>query len=283
MTFRKCTFSLAVFLIACVPRALAQGTWTRVAYPGAYGNTTAFGINQAGDVVGYYETIDGNFHGFLLSGGVYTTIDCPGAQSTYALRINMDKQIVGECGYLSSGFSYNSQTGVFTIFNYPGATWTEPFAINDAGVIAGTTEIANVVYGFELLTSGKGTLISPPGATTTAAVGITAAGEIVGTCCPMTNGFVNFSFLRGHYNQLIIPVSTAAVLGVNPAGTAVVGQYDMPGGEAGFIFQDGILTTLQFPGAHDTGAYGINASGVVVGVSSKGGFTWTPRAAEAKK
>src|SRR5208283_4104740 len=43
--------------------------------------TVIYGINNAGEAVGFYIDNSSNYHGFLASGGVYTTIDPPG--STY--------------------------------------------------------------------------------------------------------------------------------------------------------------------------------------------------------
>src|SRR5436190_23272922 len=57
--------------------------------------TIAQGINATGQIVGYY-TASVNFHGFLLSGGTYTTLDDPLTTSfTEAFGINASGQIVG--------------------------------------------------------------------------------------------------------------------------------------------------------------------------------------------
>src|SRR5215469_16058133 len=63
------------------------------------GSTHAFGINPAGQIVGYYEDINGN-HGFLDDLGIFTAIDAPdatlGGFGTIAQGINPRGQIVGE-------------------------------------------------------------------------------------------------------------------------------------------------------------------------------------------
>jgi probable HAF family extracellular repeat protein len=43
---------------------------------GAKSGTEAFGINDAGQIVGQYQDATGT-HGFLLSGGISTTLDDP--------------------------------------------------------------------------------------------------------------------------------------------------------------------------------------------------------------
>ena len=71
-------------------------------FPGAAG-TVAEGIDTNGEIVGFYTLNDGsntgtgsnNRHGFLLSNGVFTSIDYPGAGSTEAWRINDQHVILG--------------------------------------------------------------------------------------------------------------------------------------------------------------------------------------------
>jgi len=61
------------------------------------------GLNSAGDIVSQYFsskgcalfTSAGCLHGFLLSGGAYTTFDFPGATETLAFGVNTSDQVVG--------------------------------------------------------------------------------------------------------------------------------------------------------------------------------------------
>src|SRR5258707_1379444 len=83
------------------------------------GATEAFGINAAGQVVGQYRNASG-LHGFLLSGGMYTTLDDPLATSgTVASGINDTGQIVGYYQNASGfhGFLYSS--GTYTTLDDP--------------------------------------------------------------------------------------------------------------------------------------------------------------------
>jgi probable HAF family extracellular repeat protein len=57
--------------------------------------TNANAINPRGDIVGRYDTADGRTHGYLLSGGEFTSIDFPGATLTTANGINARGDIVG--------------------------------------------------------------------------------------------------------------------------------------------------------------------------------------------
>ncbi|MGH9638404.1 MAG: hypothetical protein ACRD72_26510, partial [Candidatus Angelobacter sp.] len=124
MNPRKVVCFLAVLLLASVPLALAQGTYTQIDYPGA-NLTYAFGINTAGDIAGVYVDTDGSFHGFLLSGGIYTTIDYPGARDTYVYGLNDLGQVVGQTNIFPGvGFVYDVSTQAFTQISYPGGSST---------------------------------------------------------------------------------------------------------------------------------------------------------------
>src|SRR5712691_7403501 len=83
------------------------GVYTTLDYPlETNGATLATGINDAGQIVGYYA-VDGssNWHSFLYSGGKYTTLDDPLAtDGTFANGINGTAQIVGI--YVSAGSNH---------------------------------------------------------------------------------------------------------------------------------------------------------------------------------
>lgn len=279
----------AVLMLACVPLALAQGTYTQIDYPGA-NMTEATGINNAGDITGLYEDSAGG-HGFLLSKGVYTTIDYPGAQYSYLYGINDNGQIVGLAEPL--GFVYDINTQTFTAISYPGATSTYPLAINNAGTIAGYFQQQKgnhlLTAGFELAGSAY-TLVGPLNANATYPWGISASGELVGYAyLAPTASYVDFTFAQSKFRQITIPHATfPLVYGTNPEGSAVVGSYEPFTGVTGFIFRGNTLLPLSFPGSITTEAYGINDARAVVGDfidqnNATHGFTWTPSAADPKK
>lgn len=120
-----------------------NGVYTTIDVPGAV-DTFAQGINNDGDVVGYYEDASG-VHGFIETGGVFTTLDVPGANigaslGTFAEGINDEGEVVGYFddslgqthGFIESG-------GLYTTFDAPlsNAGTTKAFGINDAGDIVG--------------------------------------------------------------------------------------------------------------------------------------------------
>ena len=72
----------------------APYTFTTLNVPGA-SETQAFGINNAGQVVGTFANSGSGSHGFINTGGTFTTLDVPGASGTGAGGINNAGQVVG--------------------------------------------------------------------------------------------------------------------------------------------------------------------------------------------
>jgi probable HAF family extracellular repeat protein len=89
-------------------------------------------------------------HGFLLSGGTYTTLDGPSATETVAAAINDAGQIVGT--YVNNtgahGFLYNPNGGTYITLDDPLAGITHPLGINDTGQIVGTYNDATGPHAF---------------------------------------------------------------------------------------------------------------------------------------
>ena len=109
------------------------------------GITFAYGINDAGLVVGQFETpeqIDGFHHGFVKDGTTYTRIDVPGATDTYASGINNAGQIVGRNFINDSGgtggvavmWSSATPTRLDTVI---GGDFSSALDINNLGQIVG--------------------------------------------------------------------------------------------------------------------------------------------------
>lgn len=126
---------------------LSAGNFTSLDVPGAAA-TSAFGINPRGDIVGSYcdpapcppAVQSGNLgnHGFLLSGGTFTSIDFPGAALTQAWKINSAGQVAGRyTGADGNWHVFLMSDGGFTSIDLPGAIQTASFppqvGINAAG------------------------------------------------------------------------------------------------------------------------------------------------------
>ena len=137
----------------------SSGTYTTLNDPLGTKGTQAYGINDAGQIVGDYIDSNGTEHGFLYSGGTYTTIDRPRATNgTEALGINDAGQIAGYYVDSSSavhGFLYSG--GTYTTFDVsPGFSILA--GINNAGQLVGSYPDRN--------SPEHGFLATPPTATT---------------------------------------------------------------------------------------------------------------------
>jgi probable HAF family extracellular repeat protein len=113
-----------------------DGIFTSLDMPGARA-TSAQGINNRGQIVGYYEEQDG-LHGFLYDQGVFTFLDVPllGVPSnTVAFGINDRGQIVGSYIGVSTQHGFVYDAGVFTPLVAPGASQSFANGINNRGEI----------------------------------------------------------------------------------------------------------------------------------------------------
>jgi VCBS repeat-containing protein len=155
------------------------GTYTPISVPG-YAHTVPLGINDSGEIVGYYfPYYGGPSHGFLDSGGTFTSFDVPGSTVTYPQSINNSEQIVG---YYYDGSTYHGfldSGGTFTTIDVPGSTQTFVQDINDSGQIVGTYYDGSTYHGF-LDSGGTFTTIDVPASTQTFISGNNDSGEIVG-------------------------------------------------------------------------------------------------------
>ena len=119
----------------------SAGNFTIIDAPGAdpwYGNTYPQGINNAGQIVGYFDAAGygGREYGYLLdTDGSYTTIDPPGSSDTWVYGINNAGQIVGTFYDSQSGHGFLYVGGGVTLIDVPGALFTNAFAVNDGGQI----------------------------------------------------------------------------------------------------------------------------------------------------
>jgi hypothetical protein len=109
-------------------------------------NSQATGVNDAGEVVGFYQEGPNTspvFTGFVDKAGSVTPLEFPGATSTQALGVNDLGEIVGDyvTGGVMHGFLDNA--GTFTTLDPTGSTATTINGINDSGTVVGFYVNAN--------------------------------------------------------------------------------------------------------------------------------------------
>ncbi len=232
-----------------------DGTFTQI---GPSGAAQAYGINDAGEIVGLIES-GGTYYGFSLVNGVYQKLNPPGAQWSVATAVNNEGQIVGYAynGVDEYGFLYIN--GVYTIL----ATNYLPFGINNAGEISGTVGgIAGFIYnnGAYYIVDNAEQLYGIND--NDLVVGINSEGEQ-----NEGNGFV-YNYVTNQdqltFSRYILP------LDINDFNQLVglITTNDVTGGYRGFMYSNGVFTAINDPNAtpaYGTVAWGINDYGAVVG------------------
>lgn len=297
----------AVLAIWLVPSAThkvraAGPTYTTIDCPG-FPLTLPTDINDSGQIVGECLASLTIRQGFLLNNRVFTPIIFPGTTFTRAVAINRSGDIVGDYntgGNAGSGqdFGYLLRDGVFTSIRFPNSDTTVATGINANGDIVGWYINKIGTHGF-LSQAGTYTSIDFPGAAAfTEAWKNNDHGEIVGRYRSSTDGKYHLFVLNnGAFTSVpdvpgsieTAPGAFSEDGGLNNAGD-IAGNYcshkscalfTSVGDLHAFLLSGGVYTTIDFPGAVETLAYGVNSSDDVVGgyVDSSGklhGYLRTP-------
>jgi parallel beta-helix repeat protein len=156
----------------------------------------------------------------------------------------------------------------FTMIDYPGATGTYAYGINNGGDTVGDYVVAGVYHGF-LLSGGKFTSIDYPGAKATHGYGINAQGDVVGFYADTGGHNHGYLLSKGKFTSLDYPGGDTWGQGINSAGD-VVAMIQVPGKPMqGAILKGGEWTAndsfLDLPSATMNCYLGINDAGVIVG------------------
>ena len=110
-------------------------------------NSQATGVNDTGEVVGFYQEGPNSsplFHGFTDIGGSITSFLVPGSVSTQALGVNDLGEIVGDyVDTLGVMHGFLDNAGTFTTLDPTGSTATTINGINDSGTVVGFYVNAN--------------------------------------------------------------------------------------------------------------------------------------------
>ncbi len=151
---------------------------------------SAYGINNAGQVVGSSLSTDGFMHAFLWRGGTMTDLGgLSGYQFSVAWDINDAGQVVGS-SYGADGITHAvlwESGGVRDLGNVGGRA-TTAFGINDAGQVVGMSISSDDQIDAFLWRDGVMTKLPRPGDSGGAASDINEAGQVVGGHYLYTSG-----------------------------------------------------------------------------------------------
>jgi probable HAF family extracellular repeat protein len=254
---------------------VTASNFVTVDYPGADANTTVYGINNYGAIVGDYVVDSNHTSSFEYNGG-YSFVGSSGAQDNDVDAINNSGEMGGFYSPVRSTprYGFTDDAGTYTQVNLPGDQSTTVNGINDAGVFVGGVYFHGTpIYSGYIDNGGTITWLDASGTGSsnyyTYAEGINDADQVVGVFKTNYSSGTNQGFLyqNGTFTTIDDPngAEGTQAYGINNTGE-IVGQYtDSSGKSHGFIDVNGTFTTIDDPLGTNTTLTGINDAGQVVG------------------
>ncbi|HEX7025617.1 MAG TPA: HAF repeat-containing protein [Gammaproteobacteria bacterium] len=287
----KLKMSLLPFLMCSLfaGHAAAAGVYsvTDLGTLGADGTTQAFGINEAGQVVGYSTTASLKYHAFLWDNGVMTDLGTlPTGSTSQALDLNNSGQVVGFAfdGSAAGGARNHASlwnNGVITDL-FPAPAHSVANAVNDAGQVVGQHKLNRPF----IWQNGEFVELGGFGGKNTwgYALDINNAGQVVGSS-PVNNGSDGLA-QRAFLWEGGVMTDLGALPGLPDSRAHAINELGQVVGFSSFfdpdttdetfesfLWQGGVMIDLGVPGdlnrAHD-----INDAGQIVGWSSKGAYIY---------
>lgn len=296
--------ALAILPLTLCQVSFAQFSYAPIRVPGAV-QTQARGINNSGEIVGFYKTSAAcvdisvevpncNTKGFKFVNGTYVKLMVPNSMSTAIMGVNDLGDLVGfytEADGSRHGFIWSHKNVVTTIDDAnPSGLFTVPFGINKAGTVVGglwsTGQSGTFSEGGWVWVNGKFSVMEPstPGAS--------------GPCCWSVDGISNNGILSGHmfqadFNQAWLKEGTdedfymdipkGFLNGSDTFGTALNSATDIIGYDStrgwfakhielnegpGDAEVQPSFITIQYPGCGISVPFGINDARGIVGTCS---------------
>jgi probable HAF family extracellular repeat protein len=258
----------AILLLAGMSQA-QRIRYSTFRVPGA-SFTLAIGVDNAGDIVGYYND-KGHTEGFLYSGGTVTNLDDPkGMQGgTVPMAINTARQVVGY--YYTSAiqtYAFLYVNGIFSDIQLPATVVASTaLGINNLGQIVGMYNDGKTWHGyiFDSVTLAFQT-VDAPNASYTWGSGINDSGEMTLFSINRSRNVQEAWLYDGkNFTNIDVPgYDSTLAESINNQGvvtlTANKGNFHY-----GFVYKAGKFTAVNPPGATSTSLSGINDQGEVVG------------------
>ena len=225
------------------------------------------GMNDAGDVVGFYFNDSSQRRAFRYSSGEMTDLGTLGGAGASANDINGAGQVVGEA-QTSAGqwhaFVWDALDGMQDLGTL-GGTSSVANAINEAGEVVGASDTGSATHAFFYRDGLMADLGTPDGGYSEA-YDINDAGRVVGTVFP--NGGAPQALIYDDGVLLdfeVVLFSSNRAWAVNASGL-IVGHSWEPGVSGSFVYAcDGLVDLGVLEGFSTTSAWALNDAGQVVG------------------
>jgi len=225
------------------------------------------GINDTGDVVGYYYTDAWLKRAFVYSSDTMTDLGTLGGAEAWARDINNNDQVVGQALTVDGNwhaFIWDSANGMRDLGTLGGST-SVAYAINDVGQIAGYSYTSASIQAF-IYDSGVMTNIGSEDYLQSGAFDINDAGQAAGTLAISGSNPSAFLYDGTGTVDLGSPLLDASrAWSINNDG--LIAGYSWGGGQYhSFLYADGAVVDLgELTGFPEVYAWSIGDTGQIVG------------------
>jgi probable HAF family extracellular repeat protein len=236
--------------------------YTVIKPPTDYQFARANSINDGGKIVGDFLTSNGRYHGFIYSGGTYTTYNETSTESCGIFGVNSAGNFVGNVGN-GPVRAFVNIGGSKTEFYASGTDSSYAYGINVSNEVVGAYyDSSNNAHGFTWV-GGTIALVNYPGATQTTLLGINDAGEIAGTYTNTSGLTYGFTLIKGVFAS----TDFANTSGIGSTGAYVGYNWGVDGIAAGYLASTHTfsLTESKIKGSEQGAFTGINNAEVTVG------------------
>ena len=255
------------------------GTYT--SGPATVSSSTAFGLNNNGEIVGQSSTASGAMHAFAFNKGAMTDLGVlPGTQQSTARAVNDNGQIVGWTIPAGPQHAFLYENGTMSDLGTLGGTASFAYSINNSGQVVGDSWLTSsglsdtaFIYSNGIMSALGALGAYPP----IQAVAINSYGQAVGYAGAVNTGgpTVTRGFLYSNGSMTDLGDLGGAQTNVLPAAinnrgeiVGTVSAYQASG--RAFIYAGGAMTDLNTLLPANSGwtllhANGINDSGQIVG------------------